>query len=149
MAGLVAEGQEVITEGKKKEDIAADLALIAAAQKVEHYEISSYLSARTLASQAGNSEAALLLTQSLLEEERSDKGLSRLATVLMEEFSRQDASEDAEDEEPDDEVGEDGNVDDEEEDDEVDVDEADEDSDETEDAKAGPSPSPKRPMNRR
>jgi len=92
MAGLVAEGQEVITEGKQKEDVAADLALIAAAQKVEHYEISSYLSARALASQAGNSEAALLLNQTLLEEERSDKGLSRLATLLMDEVGRHDAA---------------------------------------------------------
>ena len=43
MAGLVTEGQEVISDGKAKDDVAADLALIAAAQKVEHYEISSYL----------------------------------------------------------------------------------------------------------
>jgi Mn-containing catalase len=57
--------------------------LIAGAQKVEHYEISSYLTARALASQAGNAEAALLLQQSLLEEERADKILNRLATVLM------------------------------------------------------------------
>jgi Mn-containing catalase len=40
MQGLVEEGQEKITEGQEKEDVAADLGLIAAAQKVEHYEIS-------------------------------------------------------------------------------------------------------------
>jgi Mn-containing catalase len=84
MAGLVAEGQEVMRDGKQKEDLPADLALIAAAQKVEHYEMSAYLSARTLANQAGHSDAALLLGQSLLEEEQSDKLLSRLATILME-----------------------------------------------------------------
>jgi Mn-containing catalase len=84
MAGLVEEGQEVIEEGKEKTDLSADLALIAAAQKVEHYEISSYLTARTLASRAGLSDAALLLGQSLLEEERSDKLLGRLATILTE-----------------------------------------------------------------
>ncbi len=91
MAGLVAEGQEVISEGKEKEDIAADLSLIAAAQKVEHYEISSYLSARALASQARNSQATLLLNQTLLEEERADKVLCRLATTLMEEMAGQEA----------------------------------------------------------
>ena len=42
MAGLVEEGEEVIKEGKEKEDPIADLALIAAAQKLEHYEISAY-----------------------------------------------------------------------------------------------------------
>jgi len=60
------------------------LALIAAAQKVEHYEMSSYLTARALASQAGLAEAARLLGQSLLEEEQADKLLSRLATLLIE-----------------------------------------------------------------
>ena len=69
MAGLVAEGQDVIAEGKSKEDMGADIALIAAAQKVEHYEISNYLRACVLASQAGHTAAALLLGQSLLEEE--------------------------------------------------------------------------------
>jgi Mn-containing catalase len=84
MAGLVEEGQEIISESREKDDISADLGLIAAAQKVEHYEIASYLSARTLASQAGNSQAALLLGQSLLEEQTADKLLARVATLLME-----------------------------------------------------------------
>ena len=46
--------------------------------------MSSYLSARALASQAGRSEVALLLGQSLLEEEQADKLLSRLANLEME-----------------------------------------------------------------
>ena len=53
MAGLLEEGDEVIEEGKEKDDVAADLALIAAAQKVEHYEISAYGTARTMAAQIG------------------------------------------------------------------------------------------------
>lgn len=145
MAGLVAEGQEVITEGKQKDDVAADLALIAAAQKVEHYEISSYLSARALASQAGNSEAALLLNQTLLEEERSDKGLSRLATLLMEEVGRQDAaSADAGHAEPDEDVeaAKNGAVDDED-------DDADDEDSELEVAKVASQPAPKRKIQRR
>ena len=40
MLGLVEEGKETIKEGQEKEPLAADLALITAAQKVEHYEIS-------------------------------------------------------------------------------------------------------------
>src|SRR5690242_2098479 len=42
MMGLIEEGQETIDEGEGKDEIASDLALIAAAQKVEHYEISGY-----------------------------------------------------------------------------------------------------------
>jgi Mn-containing catalase len=84
MAGLIEEGEEVIDESSEKDDAASDLALIAAAQKVEHYEMSAYLSARALASQAGHSEASQLLNQTLLEEERADKLLNRIATQLME-----------------------------------------------------------------
>ncbi len=46
MAGLVEEGEEVMDEGKKKEDAAADLALIGAALRVEHYEVAAYTTAR-------------------------------------------------------------------------------------------------------
>ena len=53
MAGLIEEGEEVIEEGEEQDDVAADLALIAAAQKVEHYEISGYGTARTMAGQTG------------------------------------------------------------------------------------------------
>ena len=51
MAGLVEEGEEVMSEGKKKDDAPADLALIGAAQRVEHYEIAAYTTARNLALQ--------------------------------------------------------------------------------------------------
>ena len=51
MMGIVEEGEEVIAEGKKKDETAADLALIGAAQKVEHYEMSGYITARNLAQQ--------------------------------------------------------------------------------------------------
>jgi Mn-containing catalase len=51
MAGLVEEGEEVMDEGKKKDDAPADLALIGAAQRVEHYEIAAYTTARNLAMQ--------------------------------------------------------------------------------------------------
>jgi Mn-containing catalase len=83
MAGLIAEGQEIIEEGQAKDDVAADLALIAAAQKVEHYEISGYGTARTMAGQIGVPEVALLLSQSLAEEEVADNLLTQIARELM------------------------------------------------------------------
>lgn len=85
MAGLLAEGQEVMAEGEEKEPQAADLALIAAAQKVEHYEISAYKTARTLAGQIGAQHVALLLNTSLGEEETADSLLTQIARELMSE----------------------------------------------------------------
>jgi len=68
MQGLLEEGDEIIAEGEGKDPASADLALIAAAQKVEHYEISAYGTARTLAGQAGLPAAAGLLSLTLAEE---------------------------------------------------------------------------------
>jgi Mn-containing catalase len=85
MAGLIDEGEEVIQESLEKEDAPADLALIAAAQKVEHYEISAYGTARTMAGQAGLPQAAELLNQSLAEEEIADNLMTQLARELMSE----------------------------------------------------------------
>lgn len=85
MAGLIEEGDEVIEEGSELDDAAADLALIAAAQKVEHYEISAYGTARTMAGQAGLPGAAELLNMSLAEEEIADNLLTQLARELMSE----------------------------------------------------------------
>ena len=83
MAGLIEEGTEVMDEGQDLEDAAADLALIAAAQKIEHYEISAYGTARTMAGQAGLPEASELLCKSLAEEEVADNLLTQLARELM------------------------------------------------------------------
>jgi Mn-containing catalase len=85
MAGLLEEGDEVIEEGKDKDDVAADLALIAASQKVEHYEISGYGTARTMAGQIGLPEVAALLSKSLAEEEIADSLLTQIARELMSE----------------------------------------------------------------
>ena len=83
MAGLIAEGDEIIAEGKAKDPAAADLSLIAAAQKVEHYEISGYGTARTLAGQAGRPDVAELLNKTLAEEQISDNLLTAIARELM------------------------------------------------------------------
>ena len=83
MAGLLEEGDEIMEEGEEKDPAAADLALIAAAQKVEHYEISGYTTARTMAQQVGLPEVAALLSASLAEEEVSDALLAQIARELM------------------------------------------------------------------
>jgi Mn-containing catalase len=85
MEGLLEEGDETMADGEQMEPAAADLALIAAAQKVEHYEISAYGTARTLAGQAGLPVVAELLCQTLAEEEVSDNLLTQIARELMSE----------------------------------------------------------------
>lgn len=77
MEGLVAEGDEIMGEGFEGETL--DAGLIAAAQKVEHYEISSYGTARTFAQTLGFKEAARLLQQTLQEESDTNEKLTRLA----------------------------------------------------------------------
>lgn len=78
MEGLIKEGEELMTqEGVAPEVL--DAGLIAAAQKVEHYEISSYGTLRSYANQLGHREAAGLLDQILQEESRTDEMLTQLA----------------------------------------------------------------------
>ena len=83
MAGLVEEGQDVIDEGKKKDDAPADLALIGAALRVEHYEIAAYTNARNLALQLHIPEIVDLLTQSLGEEQNAGQLLDQVAQPMM------------------------------------------------------------------
>ena len=68
---------------KNKDDAAADLALIGAAQKVEHYEISGYTTARNLAQQLRHSAIVQHLNKSLAEEENADQLLNQVARPLM------------------------------------------------------------------
>lgn len=77
MEGLVKEGAEVIEEDM--EDEVKDVALIAAAQRVEHYEIAGYGCVRTYATLLGDTEAADLLAQTLEEEKEADEELSGIA----------------------------------------------------------------------
>jgi Mn-containing catalase len=85
MAGLIEEGQDVIEAGNEQDSVATDLALIASGQKVEHYEISAYGTARTMAGQIGLSAVAALLSKSLAEEEIADNLLTQIARELMSE----------------------------------------------------------------
>ncbi|EFC4793612.1 ferritin-like domain-containing protein [Escherichia coli] len=77
MEGLIEEANEVIESTDKNE--VRDAALIAAAQKVEHYEIASYGTLVTLAEQLGYKKAAKLLKETLEEENATDVKLTDLA----------------------------------------------------------------------
>ena len=83
MKGLVEEGDDIIAEADDTDDVAADLAVIAAAQKVEHYEISAYGTSRALAGQLGRPDIAELLARSLAEEEGADNLLTQIARELI------------------------------------------------------------------
>jgi Mn-containing catalase len=83
MAGLIEEGEEVIEEGKDKENAPADLALIGAAQRVEHYEIAAYTTARNLAVQMRDPMIVQLLTASLGEEQNAGQLLDQVAQPLL------------------------------------------------------------------
>jgi len=89
MEGLLEEGKEAMEEF---EDDVLDAAMIGAAQKVEHYEIAGYGTARTHANMLGLSKAARLLQQTLDEEGRTDKKLTDLAerVVNMEALQQQE-----------------------------------------------------------
>jgi ferritin-like metal-binding protein YciE len=78
MQGLVAEGEKVISA--QGDPAAKDAALIAAAQRVEHYEIAGYGTAKTLADQLGHGDAKDLLDQTLDEESQADTLLTKIAT---------------------------------------------------------------------
>jgi ferritin-like metal-binding protein YciE len=81
MEGLIEEGKELIEEGFDQD--AADAGLIGAAQKVEHYEIAAYGTARTHAAVLGYNKVAKLLQQTLDEEAATDKKLTALAESII------------------------------------------------------------------
>jgi ferritin-like metal-binding protein YciE len=83
MAGLIKEGDEMASD--TEDTPVRDAGLIAAAQKVEHYEISGYGSARTHAELLGNDEAVRLLDETLREEKETDEKLTELAQGMINE----------------------------------------------------------------
>lgn len=90
MMGLIEEGKETIEENGEKEPLAADLALITAAQKVEHYEISGYGSARALARQLQRTDVDKLLSRTLGEEEATDYLLTEIAKPMVQQATLED-----------------------------------------------------------
>jgi ferritin-like metal-binding protein YciE len=79
--GIMKEGQEIMDEYKGSP--ALDAGLLAAAQAVEHYEMSRYGTLRTWAEELGHSDAAKLLDATLQEEKKTDAALTVLAESLV------------------------------------------------------------------
>lgn len=79
MEGLIEEGKELLAEKAESEPTVLDAALIGAAQRVEHYEMAGYGTARAFARLLGLAEAQKLLQQTLDEEKEADAALSQLA----------------------------------------------------------------------
>jgi ferritin-like metal-binding protein YciE len=81
MEGLLKEGEEMMEEDAEEE--VRDAALIAAAQRVEHYEMAGYGCARTYAELLGDPDSAQLLQATLTEESETDEKLTDLAKSLI------------------------------------------------------------------
>ena len=81
MEGLIDEGQKIMAENLSAEVM--DAAIIGGNQKIEHYEIAAYGTARTYAQQLGMTDVAQLLQQTLEEEKRADDILTGLAVASV------------------------------------------------------------------
>jgi ferritin-like metal-binding protein YciE len=81
IVGITDEGAEIMKEYKGSP--ALDAGLLAAAQAVEHYEISRYGTMKTWAKELGLNEAVRLLDQTLLEEKKTDDALSQIAETTV------------------------------------------------------------------
>jgi ferritin-like metal-binding protein YciE len=94
MEGLIEEGSEMIQEDPGAEEL--DAGLIAAAQRVEHYEIAGYGCVRTYAELLGEEDAVELLEETLKEEKETDEKLTELAGQINVEAQGAGESEDEE-----------------------------------------------------
>jgi ferritin-like metal-binding protein YciE len=90
MEGLIAEAEELLSDTDKGTEV-RDVAIISAAQKVEHYEIASYGTLRTLAGTLGFSEAQELFDATLEEEKNADALLTQVAENYVNEAASQEA----------------------------------------------------------
>ncbi len=88
MQGLIEEANDLLDQ--LEEGPVADAAIIGAAQKMEHYEIASYGTARTLAQQTGLEQIADLLEQTLEEEKQTDEKLTTIATSSVNQKAAQE-----------------------------------------------------------
>jgi ferritin-like metal-binding protein YciE len=83
MKGLISEGEDIVSDIDKSS--VRDAGVIAAGNRVEHYEIAAYGSARTFAQTLGLTQAAALLEQTLQEEKKADQKLTQLAESMINE----------------------------------------------------------------
>src|SRR4051794_6530706 len=93
MQGLVEEAMQHLQEHERGHEL--DAVLIASGQKVEHYEIASYGTARAMAKSAGLKDAANLLQETLKEEEATDKLLTKVALNVYREMVREEGESEA------------------------------------------------------
>jgi ferritin-like metal-binding protein YciE len=94
MAGLIKEAEEIMDDAE--EGSMMDAGIIAAAQKVEHYEIASYGTLRTFANTLGLEDAVSLLEQTLEEEKAADEKLTEVAESAINIQAAEETTEDAE-----------------------------------------------------
>ena len=87
MEGLVEEGKEMMEETEDG-SLTRDAAIISSAQKIEHYEIASYGTLRTLANTLGLTDAAALLEETLNEEKNTDVKLTQIAEGFVNESAK-------------------------------------------------------------
>lgn len=87
MEGLVEEGKHMMEETGDG-SLTRDAAIISSAQKIEHYEIASYGTLRTLANHLGMSEAANILESILQEEKNTDVKLTQIAESFVNESAK-------------------------------------------------------------
>ena len=92
MKGLIEEGNEAIQE--EEQGVLRDLAMVAGAQKVEHYEMSGYGTVRTLAEHLGLNDAVELLQQTEDEEKEADAKLTEVAMSLYASAGEDEQAED-------------------------------------------------------
>ena len=83
LMGIIEEGEELISNKKDINPDVLDAGLIAAAQRVEHYEMAGYGTVRTYADILGYDDAAELLQQTLDEEKETDQKLTQLAEGMI------------------------------------------------------------------
>jgi ferritin-like metal-binding protein YciE len=94
MQHLIAEGNEMV--GDAEDDDARDAVMIAAAQKVEHYEIASYGTIRTWANLLGKNDVAALMEETLEEEKETDQRLTSIAEGFVNQAAAEGEDEEAE-----------------------------------------------------
>lgn len=86
MKGLLEEGEEVMKETEEGE--LRDAAMIAAAQRVEHYEMAAYGTARTYAERLGKQQMVQLLEKTLSEEKAADQKLTQVSSLVHQQVPR-------------------------------------------------------------
>jgi ferritin-like metal-binding protein YciE len=94
MKNLIKEGDEMIAEAE--DDATRDALMIAAAQKVEHYEIAAYGTMRTWANVLGHGDVARLLEETLDEEKETDRNLTQIAESFVNQASAEEGDEEEE-----------------------------------------------------